>query len=341
MMDLATDGEEADQQQSYEAFSWNSRRLWSLWDMLRKHAFQFFVLSLSLERLHRRLDIPLPSDLTPAGFGSLGLLGSPPQTGSAFGNALQTLSVGAITPPPSSVRYLTDEERADCEMYLDFVYGSLQGVEIISLSPEIKRVKDDLSFSPREKVRWQIENITNRILDELKGQSFLHVRATKVEFYDQAELFGAIVGTKFGKINGEITNAGTCFALEQYTACVFHLMRVMEHCVQRFGTKLKVSIDVKNESWANIMDHVNRAIERMPGGPKATPPIKPTAAQKARQQKMALAASRLDHVRLAWRNDVMHPKAKYDEKEANEVLMNVKGFLESCYPVRAGRAPLI
>ena len=63
--------------------------------------------------------------------------------------------------------------------------------------------------------------------------------------------------------------------------------------------------------------------------------------QKARQQKMALAASRLDHVRLAWRNDVMHPKAKYDEKEANEVLMNVKGFLESCYPVRAGRAPLI
>jgi hypothetical protein len=57
--------------------------------------------------------------------------------------------------------------------------------------------------------------------------------------------------------------------------------------------------------------------------------IKATAAQKTRRQQMALAASRLDHVRIAWRNDVMHPKAKYDEKEAGEVLTNVRVFLES------------
>jgi hypothetical protein len=308
---------------------WGSHRLWSLWDMLRKHAFQFFVLSLSLERLHRRLGIPLPSDLTPAGFGSFGLLAPPVQEGITSHNLLSAFSTPATAPLPNSRSYLTEDERVECAMYLDFVDGSLKGIDVNSLSPEIKRAKDGLSYTLRDKVRWQIENITNRILDDLREQSFLHVRSIKVEFYDHPELFGANIGKKFGKINSEITNAGTCFALEQHTACVFHLMRVMEHCVQRFGTKLNVPIDVKTEPWANIMDHVNKAIEKMPGGAKASPAVKATSAQKVRRQQMALAASRLDHVRLAWRNDVMHPKAKYDEKEAREVLMSVKAFLES------------
>jgi hypothetical protein len=300
--------------------------------MLRKYAFQFFILSLSLERLHKRLDIPLPSAFTPTGFGSLGglaLLGDPPQGGIGGNNALATLASTGGTPVPKSGNYLTEEERVECAMYLDFVAGSLKGIDVDSISPEIIRVKNVLPYSPRDKVRWQIENITDRIIDELEDQSFLHVKTTRVDFYEKSELFGPKVSKKFGTVNGEITNAGTCFSLEQYTACVFHLMRVMEHCVQRFGIKLKVEIDVKNESWSVIMDHVNREIERMPGGPKATSGAKATLAQKAKRQKMALAASRLDHVRIAWRNDVMHPKAKYDENEAKEVIASVQAFLEN------------
>jgi len=233
----------------------------------------------------------------------------------------------AAAPAPNT--YLTEEERGDCAMYLDFVDGSLKEIDIDSISPEITRSKNGLQFGLRDKVRWQIENITNRIMDELKDHSFLHIKTERVAFYDQPELFGPDVGKKFGKINNEITNAGTCFALEQYTPCVFHLMRVMEECVQRFGARLKAPIDVKNESWANIMDHVNRAIEKMPGGPKAAHGAKATARQKARRQRMALAASRLDHVRIVWRNDVMHPKATYDETEALNVLTSVQAFLES------------
>jgi hypothetical protein len=35
----------------------------------------------------------------------------------------------------------------------------------------------------------------------------------------------------------------------------------------------------------------------------------------------------LDNVRLAWRSDVMHPKATYDEAEASEVIASVNAFL--------------
>jgi hypothetical protein len=71
------------------------------------------------------------------------------------------------------------------------------------------------------------------------------------------------------------------------------------------------------------MDHVNNAIKALPGGAKAT------SAQKKRKQALSMAAGRLDHVRIVQRNDVMHPKATYDEAQALEVLEGVRAFLIS------------
>ena len=42
-----------------------------------------------------------------------------------------------------------------------------------------------------------------------------------------------------------------------------------------------------------------------------------------------MAAGRLDHVRIVWRNDVMHPKATYDDAETLEVLTGVEAFFKS------------
>jgi hypothetical protein len=97
-------------------------------------------------------------------------------------------------------------------------------------------------------------------------------------------------------------------------------MRVMEHCVQRLGKRLKISIDPSRESWHQIMIHVDNAVDAMPGGAKASPQ------QNKKKQKYALAVTRLDNVRIAWRNEVMHPKSTYDETEALEVLTSVKSF---------------
>ena len=40
------------------------------------------------------------------------------------------------------------------------------------------------------------------------------------------------------------------------TACVFHLMRVLETGVQAFGKILKITINPKAELWAKIVDHI-------------------------------------------------------------------------------------
>jgi hypothetical protein len=168
-----------------------------------------------------------------------------------------------------------------------------------------------------------LNHLTDRIVDELETRSFVQIPDSKFKYYKVDELFGPEVGKKFNKLGEDISSAGTCYALGQNTACVFHMMRVMEYCVQKLGKKLKVSIDTRNESWYQIIKSVNTHIDALPAGKSKSD------AQNKRKQRFSLAASRLDHVRIVWRNDAMHPKQTYDEDQALEVITSVGAFLKS------------
>jgi hypothetical protein len=197
---------------------------------------------------------------------------------------------------------------------------------MIGIKGDLGRAKKDAGglFADRQKMQFHIEHITERVVEELNEQLFLHIPSDKTKYYKHEDLFGSEIGTKFSKAREDLTNAGTAYALGLNTACVFHLMRVMEHCVQRFGQRLKVTaIDVKRETWHQIMLHVHKQVDALPGGVRAT------VAQTNRKQRFVDAANRLDHVRIVWRNDVMHPKATYDEAEALKILGGVQAFLES------------
>jgi hypothetical protein len=94
-------------------------------------------------------------------------------------------------------------------------------------------------------------------------------------------------------------------------------MRVMELGVQELGTRLRVSINPKEETWHQILLHVNKAIEAMPVT---------TAVEKAAKAEFAACSAHLNNVRIAWRNEVMHPKATYTEEESKDVFNHVKTF---------------
>ena len=89
----------------------------------------------------------------------------------------------------------------------------------------------------------------------------------------------------------------------------------MEHAVQRLGTKLHVTIDVEKETWQTILNHVNGA-------------IKPMDHKKEKTKKLAEIASHLYNVKIAWRNEVMHPKETYTEEEAEILMAQVSVFIQ-------------
>lgn len=149
---------------------------------------------------------------------------------------------------------------------------------------------------------------------EMQLHLFFHIPTGQAKFYDQKELFGSVVSTKFPTIQFDMVEASNCYALGRGTACVFHLMRIMEVGVQQFGTKLGVALAVE-KNWQNILDEVNKAIRSLPQKDPAT-------------IAMSQASANLYAVKLAWRNEVMHPNDTYTLEEAENLISQVKLFMK-------------
>ncbi len=159
--------------------------------------------------------------------------------------------------------------------------------------------------------------IETRLMDEIESHGkFFYIPLVKAQIFDKVEPFGASVSRKFPRLVEDIQEAAKCYACARYTACIFHLMRIMEHGVQRLGRKLQVNIDVDNATWQPILDRVNSA-------------IKPMNHKLRRTQKLAEIAGHLYNVKVAWRNNVMHPKSTYTEEQAENLLGQVALFMQS------------
>jgi hypothetical protein len=147
----------------------------------------------------------------------------------------------------------------------------------------------------------------------MKGHLFFWV--DDPSFYRQRQPFGARASVWFSELEYDITEAGNCIAFDRGTACVFHLMRVMEVGVQRFGTRLGILL-TSEMNWQKILDQVNPAIRAM----------------KAKEQQtiaISQVASHLYNVKVSWRNPTMHPTNKYTLEEAKDIYQNVKTFMGS------------
>jgi hypothetical protein len=158
-----------------------------------------------------------------------------------------------------------------------------------------------------------IGQLENTITWELEDRLFMHIPPDRATRYNQRELFGKDVNDKFQDIQFDVVEAGNCYATGRSTAVVFHLMRIMEIAVQQFGTKLGVSL-ASEKNWQNILDEINKAIQLLPKTPQRV--------------DMSQAAANLYAVKLAWRNEVMHPKDTYTLEEADNLIRQVKIFME-------------
>lgn len=162
-----------------------------------------------------------------------------------------------------------------------------------------------------------LPELQRRIEDELDAAFFMHVPESKAVFYQNSNLFGEDVVNKFPTTVTDIAEAGSCIATGRFTACVFHLMRIMEIGVQQLGNKLGIQL-TEEKNWQNILDGVNKAIRAM----------KPqTPQEKAERDSYSAASAHLHNVKEAWRNRVMHPKETYTGEEAQAILDNVKTFI--------------
>jgi hypothetical protein len=171
----------------------------------------------------------------------------------------------------------------------------------------------------------QVETIRNLAEKEMKGKGFFYVGAERAKFFprrDEPHLFGERVANEFPSATYEIAEAGTCLALARGSACVFHLMRVLEIGLTALGKKFGVSMEHTN--WKPAIDEIESKIRDMPNDPA----WRNVPDRREQQEFYAQASSHFVILKDAWRNYTMHKRGVFTEEQAERVFQNTKAFMQ-------------
>lgn len=190
---------------------------------------------------------------------------------------------------------------------------------------KLKRVLDSVDTSDTKTLMVRVQDLAQDYIEELKEPLFLYVSPGRRDAYLQTTpAFGQEVADKFPDATRDIAAASRCLALDEWTASVFHLMRVCEHGLRKFADVFGSNFirDIELANWKNIIDQIEsaiRAMEQQPKTPEKTEKIKAYSA----------AASQFRYFKDAWRNHVSHSREHYDAREAETVFLHVKDFMQA------------
>jgi hypothetical protein len=260
----------------------------SLHDMLKRYAFSFYGAVVRMEELRNEA----------RALASLGAY---------------TTSNNLHAHKRDSVIACLKEMRTECET-LDLIHTS----SMISFAEsEVQRKGDDYTYADLLK---EIDTLSFSFAAELRRVSCFRIASEKDKYFETNDLFGLEVSKAFASCIGEIQAAGTCYALEQNEACVFHLMRTLERSLGVLASKFGVPFD--HDNWHKIIEQLETRIRKMDAatfGPD----------WKEKQKFYARAANQFMFFKDAWRNHVMHVRDAFDEGRALSVYNSVKGFMQA------------
>lgn len=167
-------------------------------------------------------------------------------------------------------------------------------------------------------IKQYSEELRSRIADELDGKSFYFI-SSHVELMSDPFPFGESVNDSFPSAQYDIREAGQCLALKRSTACVFHLMRILEIGLSALVSAIDLRMEKK--TWNTILNRFEAEIRSRDN--KAD-----RKKWKINDEKfLAEAATYIRMVKNAWRNHAIHGKDVYTDEQAEEIYRSVKSFM--------------
>lgn len=167
------------------------------------------------------------------------------------------------------------------------------------------------------------QDLQQAFMTVLERNLFFAIWPLRIDMYlDPREWFGDYVLRRFPDISRDVDDACQSFAVAQWTAAVFHSMRILERGLRAMGKHLSVpfAADVELENWKPIIDQIESHIRAMEALPKS--------AQKVENLKFySEAATQFRYFKDAWRNHVSHSRTNYDDRSAETILTHVRDFM--------------
>jgi hypothetical protein len=164
-----------------------------------------------------------------------------------------------------------------------------------------------------------LSDIVSRTRDDCAGSIYFQIESENAPLLEiQRPHFGLTVERAFPLAIEDISEAAACFALERFTACVFHLMRALEVAARVVADKLGATVldeHGRGLPWGVIASNMKPIIDKMPKG-------------SDNQVQWYRIQAHLEVVNRAWRVPTVHPKQTYTPEEARRVFEATRAFMQ-------------
>ena len=167
-------------------------------------------------------------------------------------------------------------------------------------------------------VKQNCKELRERVAHELEGRAIYYI-SDHIELLSGSQPFGEPVDEAFPSARYDISEAGRCLALRRSTACVVHLMRVLEVGLSSLANALNVELNKGN--WNTILNLVEKEIR------SRTKDSHGDTWKNEDEPFFTEAATHFRLVKNAWRNHATHGKEKYTDEEAEDIYRSVRSFM--------------
>lgn len=184
----------------------------------------------------------------------------------------------------------------------------------------VARFRRRETFQHREQVDTidELSYLVKAFSDDMKSVCALTLPLQSAEMFDSPEArFGERALSAFPSIEYDVREAGRCFALERYTASVFHCMRIMEVGLEALSTVLDLNVATNWNNALNLIEKEIRGRSIATHGP----------GWKDDEAFYSEAAAHFRAVKNAWRNHAMHKRETFDEERARGILQSTADLM--------------
>lgn len=188
---------------------------------------------------------------------------------------------------------------------------------------QAQRISESSKDWKAAEIDTELRQLQRRFDEETESLILFYLPADKRDFYNKTDLFGEEFKAAFPAANAEITEAGTCFAFDRFTACAFHLARATEIVLRVVFVSLGLPPRIWSATkWKKLTERIQGKIESNNARLSSDP------AWQVDRPFYEKANAFLDSARNPIRNVTMHVDVTYpDEGSVRPVWLATEAFM--------------
>lgn len=187
---------------------------------------------------------------------------------------------------------------------------------------DINQMRPERQKAEFEKVssemRLRFDNLSSVIHSELASRLLYAVETEKVQYCNPQWLVDTPIFSAFPKAFGELQRAGSCYAFDECTAAVFHLMRVIDSGLRLVYESLGDTYDARN--WDGIAKKIESEMTKKYQ--------EKTIEWRAKEPFYSEILTDIRSISRAHRNPALHEiERKYSDADTKYLIEVTKAFM--------------